>query len=42
MKKLLNLIILFAALGMSQAFAQQSQSQPARIIGVAKDAKTVN
>lgn len=40
MKKLLNLIILFAALGMTQAFAQQSQSQPARIIGVAKDAKT--
>lgn len=40
MKKLLNLIILFAVLGASQAFAQQSQSQPARIIGVAKDVKT--
>lgn len=40
MKKLLNLIILFAVLGVTQAFAQQSQSQPARIIGVAKDVKT--
>ncbi|TFV94658.1 TonB-dependent receptor [Algoriphagus kandeliae] len=41
MKKLLNLIIVFFfAAGSISAFAQQTEKEPARIIGVAKDAKS--
>ncbi|WP_144605707.1 TonB-dependent receptor domain-containing protein [Algoriphagus algorifonticola] len=40
MKNLFSLFILFAAIGLNQTFAQQNQEQPARIIGVAKDAKS--
>ncbi|HAH36150.1 MAG TPA: TonB-dependent receptor [Algoriphagus sp.] len=40
MKNLFSLLILFAAIGFNQTFAQQNQEQPARIIGVAKDAKS--
>ena len=40
MKNLFSLLILFAAIGLNQTFAQQNQEQPARIIGVAKDAKS--
>ncbi|WP_026955596.1 TonB-dependent receptor domain-containing protein [Algoriphagus vanfongensis] len=38
MKNLLNLIVLFAVLGLNQAFAQSTEPKPARIIGIAKDA----
>lgn len=41
MKKLLNLIIVFLfAAGSFSVFAQQTEKEPARIIGVAKDAKS--
>lgn len=41
MKKLLNLIIVFLfAAGSYSVFAQQTEKEPARIIGVAKDAKS--
>ncbi|MDF2157470.1 TonB-dependent receptor [Algoriphagus sp. CAU 1675] len=40
MKKLLNFLILFTSLGFLGAQAQEVDSQPARIVGVAKDSKS--